>query len=430
MDGMRPAWLLPMILALAPSAGWASFAKGGLLDEGPRSAALGGASAALGGDAITARSNAAGLALMGGPQLIAGGGIASAASVSTLVAGAGAMWEGMGLSLLAVRTASGSANDTSCAVSLGLPVEDLPWFSIGTSLKYLASGMKIARATGVGFDASLMAHFGLPWQPLEVNATAGIEDALAGLKWDDGLEEDLARQARIGIGVSAGRGVSAISEIRMIRGSGSPESILAFGLEESFVVSVVPAAIRIGWRDGNRREASFTGGFGVRYGPAALDYAIVGQSRSLGYLHSFSLTWEFGERAVPRTAGALSAYPVPLGDVVPEQKVFKLTSPYQSMVFLVHAPRIGSAASWAVVFSDSAGTVVWAIEGEGEVPGTVDWHGGVMDGGTAPDGVYTCRLVIKGPSMYQYLSPGTEFRVFRPGNKGRDEEDTGGPGGF
>jgi hypothetical protein len=411
--------------------GRAAFEKGGLLDAGPRSAALGGTGVVLGGDAISARANAAGLVLMGGPQVIGGVGMASAADEVTMVAGAGAMWEGLGLSVLAGQVSSGSAHDRTLQVGLGLPVEELPWLSIGASLKYLASDLVIARATGFGFDASVLTHFGLPWQSVEVTAAAGIEDALAGITWDDGLEEEPARQVRLGAGIQAGRGISVLSEVRMIRGAAARELILGFGLEESFAVLGIPAALRAGYRDGDQREASFTGGFGVRYGPVALDYAIAGMRSSLGWLHTASLTYEFGARAVPRTAGALSAYPVPLGNVVPEQGDFVLTSLYQTMGFRVRAPRIGTVASWAVLISDAGGSVVWTIEGEGEVPGAVEWAGGVMDGGQAPDGVYACQLVIKGPGTYQYLSPGTTFRLSRPGNnKRKDEEDAGGPGGF
>jgi hypothetical protein len=401
-----------------------------MLDEGPRSAALGGASAALGGDAVTARANAAGLALMGGPHVIAALGAATEAGVSHAVFGGGTMIEGMGLSALVSQTRSGSAYDRSLMLSIGLPVEELPWFSLGASLKYLTTGMKTGTASGFGFDASVMAHFGLPWQAVEVTVAAGIEDALASLKWDDGLTEDVGRQARLGAGIEAGKGLALLSEIRLIRGTGRPEGILAFGLEEAFRAWGIPAAVRMGWRDGKYREASFTGGFGVRYGAAAFNYALVGETKSLGWLNTASLTFEFGARLEPRTAGAISGYPVPLGGVEPEERTFVLTSPYRSMNFSVRAPRVGRSASWAVLFSDSRGEVVWSAEGEGAVPAVVEWNGGMMDGREAPQGVYSCQLVIRGPGTYQYLSRGATFRISRPRERRKDETEPEEPGGF
>lgn len=396
---------------LAGSPAGAAFEKGGLLGLAPRVAALGGITTALTWDAAAARGFAAGLASMSAPHVVAAGGVASQSSLRAVMLGAGGMVDGLGVAALLARTSHESSHESAGALGIGLPVEEARWLSLGMSLKVLAAGMAGAEGRGFGLDASALARVKLPWEGFDADVIAGIEDVLGSLEWDDGLREDLDRQARVGASVRWARNLAVHSELRLIRGAGRSENMVALGLERELAVYSVPVALRLGWRDGEEREASFGGGAGVHLGPASADYAIVGMTGSEGYIHSFAVTWAFGDVGVPLTRWVVRGA---RGGVAPEAGAVRITSPYQEIPFNVTPPRdYHRIASWAVVVMDGDGIAVWSVEGTDVPPGVVSWNGTADTGAQAPAGSYTCQLLLRGPGAYRYMSRPAVFRLER-----------------
>ncbi|MEK7765159.1 MAG: hypothetical protein AAB368_02875, partial [bacterium] len=84
---MRTACLLAVLLLAAPAAR-AAFEKGGLLDEGPRNASLGGCGGAFASDPAGAKGCPASLARLEGMPVLLGMGAATQADLGTFVAGA------------------------------------------------------------------------------------------------------------------------------------------------------------------------------------------------------------------------------------------------------------------------------------------------------------------------------------------------------
>jgi hypothetical protein len=400
-------------LLFMPAVGIAAYEKGGVLDEGPRAAAIGGAGSALSDDALTARGCPAGLAWLGAPSLAASYGMDSVRDLSSVVMGAGAVYEGVGIGGQYRRTAFGSASEQLVSLGTGIPIEELGWLSVGVGLKFMAVDMKVDRGSGFGLDLGLMGRHALPWDGIELRWAGAVEDAMGGLKWDSGFEEDLSRQSRLGLGVKLGSGTALMSELRRINSILGDETIVAGGIEQ-----VIPAwgaewALRAGARDGSVRPASVSGGLGVKYGPLLLDYAA---SQSLGagggMEHFVSFSWMLGA-GLPLMAargGNDDAESV----MAPVANPLELKSRYESGEFTVKTPRNSRASTWVVAIMDHCGEVIWDLEGEGQPPASIKWNGTTLRGEPALPGNYSCVVMLRGPSALQQVSKTVPFRLKRP----------------
>jgi hypothetical protein len=227
-----------------------------------------------------------------------------------------------------------------------------------------------------------------------------------------------------------------LAEGRLVRGASAREGIWAFGLEHALSVRGVGGAIRIGWRDGTGRAGTLSAGLGASWGPATIEYAIVGATRSQGYLHAVSARWQWGTGDIAKPEASRSGsvrgpavVPGVDGDVIPESGTLVATSPWRSFAFAIRPPRAGRIEGWTVLILDGAGAVVWSAEGDGAPPASLDWNGSTQRGGSAPAGRYSVQLVLRGPGAIRRVSPGRDFRLVRPPEPARGPEPEG-PGGF
>jgi len=417
-----------LFLAFIPAAGMSAYEKGGVLDGGPRAAAIGGAGSSLSDDALTAGGCPAGLAWLGAPSLAAAIGMDGVKELSSAVMGAGGTFEGVGLGGQYRRTAFKSASEQLVSLGTGLPIEELGWLSVGVGIKYMAVDMKVDRASGFGLDMGVMGRHALPWNGTELRWAAAVEDAMGGLKWESGFEEDLSRQSRLGLGLKLATGTAILSEVRRINSILGDETIVSGGVEQVISSWGADFALRTGIRDGSARPASVSGGLGVKYGPVSADYAAVqGLGAGGGIEHLISFSWMLGA-GIPVMAGGRGK-PGEEASMIPVSNPLEFNSIYESAEFSVNTPRNSRPSSWVVAIMDHCGDVIWDLEGEGPPPASLKWNGTTLNGEPAVSGIYSCVLMLRGPSSLQQVSRTSSFKLKRP----RDETSIQlpeGAGGF
>jgi len=403
-----------LLFVLLPVMGMTAYEKGGVLDEGPRAAAIGGAGSSLSDDALTARGCPAGLAWLGAPSLAAAYGMDSMKDLSSVVMGVGGTYEGVGLGGQYRRTAFKSASEQLISLGTGLPIEELGWLSIGVGVKAMSVDLKVDRASGFGLDMGVMGRHLLPWQGIELRWATAVEDAMGGLNWDSGLQEDLSRQTRLGLGVKLGSGTAVLTELRRINSILGDENIMSGGVEQVISAWGADFALRTGIRDGSLRSASVSGGVGAKYGPIVADYAAV-QSLGTGggIQHLISFSWIMGA-GLPMLAGKDGGKDAE-SEMTPVSDPLEFTSRYDSAEFRVKTPRNANASTWVVAIMDHCGEVVWDLEGEGQPPASLKWNGTTLRGDTAAPGTYSCVMMLRGPSSLQQISRTVQFKLERPG---------------
>jgi len=416
------AILIALGLLARPAA--AVFEKGGLIDAAPRSAALAGADFAA--DEGLAAGCAASLTRLTGPDALASIGASTRADLTSAQLRAGTVLEGLGLGASFRSLADGAAAERTWTAGLGLPVEEVPGLALGAGFKVLEADFPGDHATGFGLDVSVHGRVPVRVEGLELDAAAGVDDAFGGLAWKSGLKEDLSRQMRVGCAARVEGTLLVLAEGRLVRGASAREGIWAFGLEHGLILRGVDGAIRVGWRDGTQRTGTLSAGLGASYGPATVEYAIAGATRSQGYLHLVSVRWRLGAGEVGRGVVRDIAEPVSRvpaeGDVAPESPVLVASGPYRAFGFRLRAPRSGRIEGWTVLILDAAGGVVWSAEGDGAPPSSVEWSGATQRGDAAPAGWYRCQLVLRGPGAFRLVSPGSVFRLVRPPEPARGAE--------
>ena len=115
--------------------------------------------------------------------------------------------------------------------------------------------------------------------------------------------------------------------------------------------------------------------------------------------------------------------------MIPVSNPLELNSIYESAEFAVNTPRSSRASSWVVAIMDHCGDVIWDLEGEGPPPASLKWNGTTLNGEPAVSGIYSCVLMLRGPSSLQQVSRTSSFKLKRP----RDETSIQvqeGAGGF
>jgi len=425
--------VLAGILAAFPAA--AAFEPGGLLDASPRSASLAGSDVAAGGG--LAAGCAASLADLRAPDSLGSVGAATRAGLTAAQLSAGAPVNGLGIGISFRSLSAGNAAERTWIAGLGMPVEEVPGLSLGAALKVLEAGFPGDRASGFGLDLSARGRLPVDVEGVELHAAAGLDNAFGGIAWTSGNREDLTRQARAGLAARVDGSLLVLAEGRFVRGPAVREGIWAFGLEHALSVRGVDGALRIGWRDGTERTGTLSAGAGAAWGRATIDYAIVGATRSQGYLHVVSARWRWGEgdlvgdAAKPKAWGS-STNPgghVIGSDVTPESETLVASSPYRAFEFAIRPPRMGRIEGWMVLIVDGTGEVAWSAEGDGAPPASLEWNGSTQRGQAAPAGRYVCQLVLRGPGALRRVSSGWAFRLVRPPERGRGPEPEG-EGGF
>jgi len=417
MDAVKAVAVIFALGALCAPAARASFEKGGLLDEGPRAAALAGATVALADDVITARACPAGLVQLHAPAFAGAWGMDGGSELTSFVLGAAGSVEGAGLSGSVRGIGDGSLNERTVALGAGFPVAELHGISFGTAFKVLSANLDVDQASGFGFDAGVMGRHPVPWNGLEICWAACIEDALGGLSWKSGFKEDLPRQGRLGLGGRLPGATAVLMEVRLLSSGNGRDSLVGVGGEQGITVYGVPVAFRAGWRNGSGRSAEVTGGLGAQVGPVSVDYAAVQETAAGGGTeHLLAASWAFFSGSMDSLAdrGGGSAAESPVA-VQPKKATVELDSRYQAVDFAVRCPSGERTTGWLVIITGRNGEVVWDVEGEGRPPTLLKWNGTTTQGELAPAGEYSCVLMMRGGMAWRKVSHEARFVLKRRG---------------
>jgi len=419
--------LLLTLMALAAAGPVPGQEASGLAEFGPRSAAMGGAGAAVAEDAAGCRGSAAGLARLAGPQAFAGPAFGADPAVTAWTVGGAAPWDGNGYAATVTSLSRDGVGETVAGLAAGVPVGGLPGLSAGAGLRGRFGSPSASAARGFGFDCDARFTGASPLRGVGFAVSAGVRDAIASLRWADGTERPVPRTGRLGAAARWEGGVTVAVEGDLAGGAGAGDHEYACGAEYSVAaafgrVSISALALRAGWRGGGSGDGMVTGGLGARYGRFALDYAAV--SDSAGILHSVALSWigtsgaRVEEKARPEIGGAAA----------PETPVVTVSNPWRPVAIMLTPPRRVRATGWSLIITDARGEIVWTTEGEGAPPARVLWNAAGQDGSPLPDGDYSCRLLCSVSGAARSISSPSGFRLVREGDAKLPDPD--GPGGF